>query len=187
MPRDGRVVRRKLERAALELFAEEGFDGTTAEQIAARAGVTERTFFRHFPDKREVLFASEGELRDVTAAAVAAAPRDLPPLARLQAAVHGVVPLIERNRPLAALRAPIIAASPALTEREHAKTAALTELVARLLPEPGDDKHAVLLAARAGMAAFATAIGHWAPDPAADLHAVVDETFSQLRDMAAAL
>jgi AcrR family transcriptional regulator len=187
MPRDGRVVRRRLERAALELFAERGFDGTTTEQIAARAGVTERTFFRHFPDKREVLFASEDELREVTTAALAAAPRGLEPLPTLRAALHGVVPLIERNRPLAMMRAPIIAASPALMEREHAKTAALTDLVARALQERGVDERAALLAARVGMAAFATAIRRWANHPAVDVHRQVDQVFAELRAAAIAL
>jgi AcrR family transcriptional regulator len=186
MPRDGRVVRRRLERAALELFAERGFDGTTTEQIAARAGVTERTYFRHFPDKREVLFASEQELRDVTAA-LASAPRGLEPLPTLRAALHDVVPLIERNRALSALRSPIIAASPALIEREHAKAAALTELVATTLQEQGMSAPAALLTARIAMDTFATAIRRWAANPATDLHHQVDNTFAELRDMTAAL
>lgn len=186
MPRDGRVVRRRLEKAALELFAEHGFDGTTTDQIAARAGVTERTFFRHFPDKREVLFASEDELRDVVAAALADARRDLEVLPMLQAALHDVVPLIERNRPLAALRTPIIAASPALAEREHAKTAALTDLVAHTLRDRGIDDATALLAARVAMSAFATAIGRWVAGSGADLHVVVDQTFTELRELTAA-
>jgi AcrR family transcriptional regulator len=176
-----------LERAALELFAERGFDGTTTEQIAARAGVTERTFFRHFPDKREVLFASEDELREATTAALAAVPRGLDPLPTLRAAFHEVVPLIERNRPLAAIRAPIITASPALIEREHAKTAALTDLVAHALHERGVDERAALLAARVGMAAFATAIRAWATRSTADLHREVDQTFAELRAAAVVL
>lgn len=181
MPRDGRVVRGRLERAALELFAECGFDGTTTEQIAARAGVTERTFFRHFPDKREVLFASEEELRGVITAAVAAAPHGSEPLPTLRAAFHDVVPFVERNRSLAAMRALIIAASAALMEREHAKTAGLTDLVAHILHERGVDEEAALLAARVGMAAFTTAIRAWVTNPTLDLDRQVDRTFAQLR------
>ena len=56
MPRDGKKVRKHLQWAALELYRERGYEETTAAKIAAKAGVTERTFFRHFPDKREVLF-----------------------------------------------------------------------------------------------------------------------------------
>jgi len=187
MPRDGRVVRRRLEEAALELFTEHGFGHTTTEQIATRAGVTERTFFRHFPDKREVLFASEDELRDVTAAALAAAPRGLKPLPTLRAAFHDMVPLLERNRPLAALRAPIIATSDALLEREHAKTAALTDLVAHALQEQGTPTLDALLAARVGMAAFATAIRLWSTTPDGDLHREVDSMFAHLRTMSSTL
>lgn len=180
-------MRRRLERAALELFAERGFDGTTTEQIAARAGVTERTFFRHFPDKREALFASEDELREVTVAALAAAPRGLAPLPTLRAAFHDVVPLIVRNRPLAALRSPIIASSPALGEREHAKVAALTHIVAQTLEAQGVTARTAALSARVGMGAFATAIGRWAADPAADLDNEVDEAFAELRALTAPL
>ena len=158
VPRDRRVVRDRLQRAALELFSERGFDGTTTEQIAARAGVTERTYFRHFPDKREVLFAAEDELRTVTVDALRSVPGDLEPLPALRAAFHGVVPLIERNRPLAELRAPVLMAAPALLEREHAKTAALVELVAAGLHVRGVDPRVALLSARVGMAAFSTAM-----------------------------
>lgn len=181
-------MRKRLERAALELFTERGFDRTTTAQIAARAGVTERTYFRHFPDKREVLFASEAELRDVVAAALANAPRDLKVLPTLRAALREVVPLIERNRPLAALRAPIIAASPALVEREHAKTAALTELIAQTLQQQGIEGQTALLAARVAMGAFATAIRRWAIGaPGGSLQEAVDQTFAELRDMVATL
>jgi AcrR family transcriptional regulator len=186
MPRDGRIVRERLQRAALELFAERGFDGVTTAQIAARAGVTERTYFRHFPDKREVLFASEDELREVTEVAVAAAPRDLPALPALRYAFHDVVPLIERNRPLAELRALIIRSAPALLEREHAKAAALVDLVAAGLVARGISEHEALLCARVGMDTFSTAIGRWTPG-LTDLRHELDDTFAELQQLAAML
>ncbi|MDE3177201.1 MAG: helix-turn-helix transcriptional regulator, partial [Pseudomonadota bacterium] len=74
MPRSGEDSRRRLQKAAFDLFEERGYDQTTAAEIAARAGVTERTFFRHFPDKKEVLFAGEAAFRATLTAAVAAAP-----------------------------------------------------------------------------------------------------------------
>lgn len=185
MPRDGRVVRKRLERAALELFSEHGYEGTTTAQIAARAGVTERTYFRHFPDKREVLFASEDELREVTVQALAALPDGLEPLPALQRGFHDVVPLIERNRPLAELRAPIIMAAPALLEREHAKAAALVDLVAQALEDRGVDARTALLCARVGMDTFSTAIRRWSTEQT-DLHAAVDEAFDDLRALSAA-
>ena len=187
MPRDGRIVRDRLHRAALELFAERGFDGTTSEQIAARAGVTERTFFRHFPDKREVLFAWEEELRKLTADAIAAVPSDVPPLRALQVAFHDVVPLLVRNRPLAEMQAPIIAAAPALIEREHSKAAALVTLVATALRDRGCDERTALLCARVGMDAFSTAIGGWSGRSAAELHDEVDATFVELAALTSAL
>ena len=73
------TVRVRLQRAALELFRERGYDQTTAAEIATRAGVTERTFFRHFPDKREVLFDGEATLRAALAASIADAPDGLGP------------------------------------------------------------------------------------------------------------
>ncbi len=170
----------------MELFSERGFDGTTTEQIAARAGVTERTYFRHFPDKREVLFAAEDELREVTAEALRTVPGNLEPLPALRAAFHGVVPLIERNRPLAELRAPVLMATPALLERDHAKTAALVELVAAGLRDRGVDQRLALLGARVGMAAFSTAIRRWTPG-ARNLHTEVDEAFDDIRAMSATL
>ena len=186
MPRDGRVVRGRLEQAALELFSERGYEGTTTAEIAARAGVTERTYFRHFPDKREVLFASEDELRDVTTRALRAVPAGLEPLPALLRAFHDVVPLIERNRSLAALRAPVIHAAAPLREREHAKAAALVDLVARTLEERGVAARTALLCARVGMDAFSTAIRRWSSE-AGDLHGSVDAAFEELRLLTAPL
>ena len=79
MPRDGKKVRRHLQEAALELYRERGYDQTTAAEIAAKAGVTERTFFRHFTDKREVLFDDGGALRAILIEGVRAAPSDFGP------------------------------------------------------------------------------------------------------------
>ena len=175
-------MRERLQRAALELLSERGFHGATTEQIAARAGVTERTFYRHFPDKREILFAAEEELREVTAKAIAGVPGELEPMPALRVAFHEVVPLIERNRPLAELRAPIIASAPALLEREHAKAAALVALIAAALEDRGVSDQTALLCARIGLDVFSTAIRRWTPD-SSDLHVEVDDTFEELRTL----
>ena len=74
MPRNSEDAIKRLRLAALELFAQNGFDQTTAAQIAARAGVTERTFFRHFPDKREVLFDGQDMLGAALSTAITEAP-----------------------------------------------------------------------------------------------------------------
>src|ERR1700734_2171268 len=91
-------VRLRLQRAALELYAERGFDRTTAADIAALAGVTERTYFRHFPDKREVLFDSEAAMTASLVDAVLNVPADLPPLPALREAFVSITPMFERDR-----------------------------------------------------------------------------------------
>ena len=95
------IMRLRLQQAALELFTKHGFDRTTAAGIAARAGVTERTFFRYFPDKRETLFGGEAVLRPALTDALAAAPAGLSPLDALFHAFCAVLPLLEGNRDFA--------------------------------------------------------------------------------------
>ena len=85
--------RQRLEQAALELYAERGFDDTTVAQIAERAGLTERTFFRHFEDKREMLFGGAGALQDLLVGAVADAPAEASPLEAVAVALDAVVAL----------------------------------------------------------------------------------------------
>ncbi|MEV4373699.1 TetR family transcriptional regulator, partial [Nonomuraea sp. NPDC049637] len=125
MPRSGAEARRRLQQAALELYRERGFDRTTTAEIAARAGLNERTFFRHFPDKREVLFDGEADLRASLVQAVAEAPDGLQPLDLLLYAFRKVEHLLEDNRPFAEPRLQVIAATPALRERDLAKAASI--------------------------------------------------------------
>ena len=84
-------ARGRLEQAAMELYIERGFEPTTVAEIARRAGLTERTFFRHFTDKREVLFAGAASLQDFLVTALASAP-DSPPLDAVAAALEATVP-----------------------------------------------------------------------------------------------
>src|SRR2546430_128380 len=117
-------ARGRLERAALELYAEHGFEQTTVAEIAGRAGLTERTFFRHFADKREVLFAGSAVLRDHIVNAVAIAPASASPIEAIAAgldAAAGVFPLERREH--ARRRAAVIAANAELRERELTKMA----------------------------------------------------------------
>ena len=130
MPRSPEPARQRLQQAAIELFGERGYEQTTAAEIAARAGVTERTFFRHFADKREALFDGQAKLRTALSAAIAEAPAELQTMETLSRAFHSVVPLLEANRPLSLPRQAVIASSPALQERELAKEAALAESLA---------------------------------------------------------
>ena len=180
MPRSGAEARRRLQQAALELYLERGYDATTAAQIAERAGVTERSFFRHFADKREVFFDGEAALRTALVTTVAEATPDLPPLAVLRDAFAAVVPIIEENRPVAAARAPVLAATPALRERALAKTEALNGAVAEALRQRGLPESEALLAAQVAMAAFGHASRQWRADPSQDLRTLIASSFDDL-------
>lgn len=162
-------LRGRLQQAALELFRERGFDRTTAAEIAARTGVTERTFFRHFPDKREILFDGEAVLRTALTASIAGAPSGRAPLDLLFGAFRSVLPLLEANRPYSKPRQEVIAATPALAERELAKLAALADALADALHARGVESLQAVLAARTGMAAFAQATVSWLDDPSLGL------------------
>jgi AcrR family transcriptional regulator len=181
MPRSGAQARARLREAALDLYAEWGYDATTTSEIAARAGVTERTYFRHFADKREVLFDGEAELREAMIAPIVSAQDAPSPLALVLRAYTAAIPLFVAGRPIAERRARIIAVTPALQERANAKSAALTEaligaLVQRAIPEP-----TARLAARAGAAIFERASRAWTGTSAQDLAALITQAEEELR------
>src|ERR1700728_1281403 len=111
-------ARGRLERAALELYGERGFEQTTVAEIAERAGLTERTFFRHYTDKREVLFAGGTQFQQAIVGAAADAPPDALPLEAVTAGLGAVAAGLEERREFAGRRAAIIASSPELRERE---------------------------------------------------------------------
>ena len=180
MPRNGEPARRRLQQAALELFSERGYEQTTASEIAARAGVTERTFFRHFSDKREVLFDGQITLKAALTGAIAEAPETLQPLEILYRAFRSVEQVLEDNRPFSVPRQQVIANTPALQERELAKEAALTEDMALALCHRGVDERLATLAAQTGMAAFHYAVVSWFADPACPLRAYLDNAFDEL-------
>jgi AcrR family transcriptional regulator len=150
-----------LQQAAVELFRERGYDRTTAAEIAARAGVTERTFFRHFPDKREVLFDGQAVLVDALTSSIADAPTEMGPLDTLFRAFRSVTQLLEDNRPFSKPRQEVISETPALHERELTKLEALSDALALALKARGVPNLQAALAARAGMAAFADATLSW--------------------------
>ncbi|GGM14060.1 TetR family transcriptional regulator [Streptomyces fumigatiscleroticus] len=186
MPRSGAEARRRLQQAALELYRERGFDQTTTAEIAARAGVNERTFFRHFPDKREVLFDGEADLRAALTQAVAEAPEGLQPLETLLRAFRKAGRILEENRPFSEPRMAIIAVTPALRERDLAKAASLTEAVAEALRQRGVAERLAGLAAQTGWAAFHHAAQAWIDDPAQSLDAHLRQAFDDLRALSAA-
>ncbi|MGH9018094.1 MAG: TetR family transcriptional regulator [Acidimicrobiales bacterium] len=155
--------RGRLQEAALTLYAERGFEQTTAAEIAARAGVTERTFFRHFADKREVLFGGSAHLRDRIVDAVAGAPPGDGPLGAVARGLDAAADLLGAfRRDLSATRFAVIAANPELRERELAKLADYARAVAGALRERGVAEPQASLAAEAGMTVFRVAFERWA-------------------------
>ena len=187
MPRNGEPARRRLQQAALALFGERGYDQTTTAEIAARAGVTERTFFRHFADKREVLFDGQAKLRTLLTSAIADAPKLLQPLEVLCQAFRSVEQLLEDNRPFSLPRQRVIDSSPALQERELAKVAALAEALALALRQRGVNESLAALAAQTGMATFRYAVASWFADPAGGLGTHLDRAFEELDGLASSL
>ena len=173
----------RLQRAALDLFRERGYDRTTAAEIAERAGVTERTFFRYFPDKREVLFDGEAVLRSALLRSIADTPNEVGPLATLLRAFRSVQSLLEDNRPISVPRHAVISGTPALQEREQAKIAALADALAIALKSRGATDLQAVLAARTGMAAFALATVAWIEHPGLGLGARLDLAFDELAAM----
>jgi AcrR family transcriptional regulator len=184
MPRSGAEARARLREAALDLYGEQGYEATTTAQIAARAGVTERTYFRHFADKREVLFDGEAELRDVLVGAIASAPDELPPLSLVLGAYTAAVPLFVAGRPVAERRAQIIVTSAALQERAHAKSAGLTEAMIGALEQRGLPEPTARLAARAGAAIFERGIRAWGGESATELASLVSLAAEEWRALA---
>jgi AcrR family transcriptional regulator len=171
----------------VELFLEHGYDQTTAQSIAARAGVTERTFFRHFADKREVLFGGEAELRETLTGAIAAVPEGTKPLPAIQAAFHAAVPLFERNRSVSEPGVRLIAATPALRERSLAKTASLVDAMTEALRARGTERRTAHLCAQIGMDTFRSATSRWQADAPTGLATLIDQAFVQLREVVGTL
>lgn len=176
-------VRARLQQAAVELFREHGYERTTAAEIAARVGVTERTFFRHFPDKREVLFDGQAVLVEVLTASIAGAPAGLGPLDTLFRAFRSVTPLLENNRAFSEPRQEVISVTPALQERELAKLEALSGALSLALRGRHVSELQATLAARTGLAAFAHATLSWLDDGDLGLAERLDQAEQALRSL----
>src|SRR5438105_13146313 len=130
-------ARSRLEQAALQLYLERGFEQTTVAEIASRAGLTERTFFRYFADKREVLFWGARSLQELVASTVAGAPESTLPLEAVAAALASAGALLQERREFALQRQTIVAANPELQERELIKLASLSAATAAALRQRG--------------------------------------------------
>jgi AcrR family transcriptional regulator len=179
-------ARGRLLKAALELGSERGFERTTVAEIAERAGLTERTFFRHFADKREVLFAGADELKDVIVATVGKAPERLAPIEVAVAAMAAAGAVIQEGGDLPRQRSAIIAASPELQERELIKLASLAALLADALRRRGVSEPAASLTAEAGIAVFRIAFERWVNEPQQqDLPRLIRDSMDELKAVTA--
>ncbi len=151
----------RLRAAAMELFIERGYDKTTVADIAERSGLTSRTFFRHFSDKREVLFNGSERLQESMTEGLANAPFKATPIDAVAAALAASAGFFGDNREFARQRSAIIAANPELYERELIKLATLSAALAKSLRARGVAEPDASLAAEAGMAVFRVAFARW--------------------------
>src|SRR5712692_1589495 len=177
-------ARGRLAKAAMALYAEQGFDQTTVAEIAARAGLTERTFFRHFADKREVLFYGTEMLRDLLVHAVADAPASATAMDAAGAAFEAAGAMLQENPERSRLRNTIVSANAELRERELIKLATLASAVAGALRDRGTPDPVASLAAETGVAVFKAAFARWISEPGQpDLPGIIRESMGELRGM----
>ncbi len=148
----------------MELYLEQGYDQTTVAEIAERAGLTERTFFRHFADKREVLFGGSEHFHAHVLAAVEAT-NDADPIARARAGMLAACNLLSTYGRGSKQRAAVIASSPELTERELSKLAALSRAVADALATMGTEPELAELVAEQWVGVFKVAFSRWVSTP----------------------
>jgi AcrR family transcriptional regulator len=179
-------ARGRLVQAALELYGEHGFEQTTVAEIAQRAGLTERTFFRHFADKREVLFAGADELQEPLVRAVEDASGSLAPLDVVGKAMEAVAAYLPERPDFPRRRQAIIDANPELQERERVKLASLAVSLAGALRQRGVADSAATLAAETGMAVFRVAFQRWINETNdRDLSRVIADSLDELKAVAA--
>jgi AcrR family transcriptional regulator len=165
MPRWESDGRERLEAAALELFLEVGYEATTVAAIAKRAGLTERSFYRHFADKREALFSRDDVLIGHLTTRLGEALQTQPPYAALLTAMSSAE---EVFLPRDALRARVtaVANSVALVERERSKLAALADALAAALQENGSSPRTSRILADLGLSILVMASNDRIDDPA---------------------
>jgi AcrR family transcriptional regulator len=179
-------ARGRLEEAALALYGERGFDQTTVAEIAERAGLTERTFFRYFTDKREVLFWGAGRLQETLVSAVIGAPDSVAPIDTIIAALEAAGAVFQERRDHSVKRQAVIAANAELQERELIKLARLAAAVAGALHRRGVREPTASLAAEAGITVFKIAFERWIHDRSRrDLAQHIRESFAELKTVTA--
>jgi AcrR family transcriptional regulator len=174
-----------LRKAAVGLFLERGYDRVTVSEIAVHAKLTERTFFRYFADKREVLFSGTEEIEKVLVSSISAAPQEQSPLDVVTAAFEATSPLFASRRAFARTLHALIGAHLELRERELVKLAHVTSTVARALRERGLTEATASLVAETGTTIFRTAFERWVRGAKQDLALHVRASLVELRVLAA--
>jgi AcrR family transcriptional regulator len=178
--------RGRLEQAAMELYSERGFEQTTVAEIAARAGLTERTFFRHFADKREVLFWGAGSLQELLVTTLVATPESTAPIDAVAVALEAAGAMLQQRRDYARKRQAVIAANPELQERELIKMATLASALAEALRQRGASEPGASLTAEAGVAVFKVAFERWVNQTGdRELPEFIRESLDELRAVTA--
>jgi AcrR family transcriptional regulator len=171
----------RFQEAALRLYAERGYEQTTVADIASEAGLTARTFFRHFADKREVLFAGSDFLKEALVKSVAEAPVTDDPMPAVAAALDAAAQLLGRDHHHSSTRQSVIMSNAELRERELIKMATLAALLAGELRARGVPARDASLAAESGAVVLRVAFEQWvAGPPDADLREIMRETLARL-------
>jgi AcrR family transcriptional regulator len=192
MPYDHGMVRwepdaaGRLRRAAVELFVERGVEATTVAAIAERAGVTERTFFRYFGDKREVLFGDQERFTALFVDPVRGAPAGASPLDAVAAGLRAAPAWFGPDRRAdSRTRGAVISDNPGLRERELLKMDAVAREIAVVLRERGVAEPAATIAARSGIAVFSTAFAAWLrEDEPREMPELIEDGLRALRAIA---
>jgi AcrR family transcriptional regulator len=184
-------ARERLVVAAVDLFTEQGYDDTTVTQIAERAGVTKSTFFRHFPDKRELLVAGQETLSQLLADGIAAAPAAASPLEAVAAGLERASDAMgPANRELGPRLKAAVAASTELQERDALKSVGMAAAMTAALLARGVPEANAQLAGELGVLAFKRGYASWAdadPDVAGGLWGHTSAAFQDLRAAGASL
>jgi AcrR family transcriptional regulator len=157
-------ARERLAASALDLFASQGFERTTVAEIASAAGLTERTFFRYYADKPEVLFAGQDEFDGLFLAGLEATDSTRPMDLVAAALDHAATFFPDDRRAWSRRRRDVVTGNVALHERELHKMAALTDALTSALVARDIDPLAAVLAAEAGVSVFRRAFAAWVTD-----------------------
>jgi AcrR family transcriptional regulator len=182
--------RERLERAALALFAEQGYDDTTVEEIAAAAGLARSTFFRHFGDKREILFGGQDGLASRLADRIENAPSEQTPLEAIETALAAIATVwfTPERRCLAPRRISVIASHPELRERELLKRCGITSAITAALRARGIEEPCRTVAAELATLAFSQTVAVWAePDNTEEFAAIASRVLWRLHRAAVEL